>query len=139
MPGFARLGLPGQCALLAAVTLAVYLVAAPIGYSLKGADGCLAAAVAAGLTLFGTETALVATRRARGPSAALRGMLVGMMLRLGVPLFGSLAIKIRGGAALEGGALYYLIVFYLVTLAIEIALEVCRIPGGFARPKRARG
>jgi hypothetical protein len=129
----ARWGLAGQCAALAGVTLAAYVVAATIGYAHSGGSGCLAAAVAAGLTLIGAESALLATRLSSPATGyagakALKGMLFGMMLRLGFPLAGSLVIRLHGDELLRAGALYYLVVFYLITLATEIGFEVGGVP-----------
>jgi len=135
----ARLGVAGQCALLAAVALATYAMVSPVAYHLYGLPGCLAAAVGALLPLLGSELAIVAYRLGDAPSAPLRGMLLGMMLRLGVPLAGSLAIRLRGGPIFEAGALYYLILFYLVMLAAEVGFEVGQIPRGLASRRCSQG
>lgn len=124
LPGFPALGLAGQCALLAAITLLVGSIAAVIAYRQVGIDGVWGAVVAGVLCLTGSELALMFTRR---PSTdnGLTGMLLGMMCRLGVPLVGSLLIRFGSPRLFEAGALYCLIALYLVTLTVEVGFELC--------------
>jgi hypothetical protein len=111
---------------LALVTVAIYLVVTSVAYAISGRQGCIAASVAALLCLAGAELALLVMHlgRRRSVRAALIAMLGAMGLRLAIPLSGSVIIRLAKGPLLEAGALYYLIVFYVVTLAIEIPLEM---------------
>lgn len=129
LPGMPALGLGGQCALLAGVTVTAGAIIAGVAYGVAGSQGVWATMVAAVLCLVGSELALMLTRLGQQPTpgAALTGMLLGMICRLGIPLFGSLAIRLTAPSLFAAGALYYLIALYLVTLAAEVALELCNV------------
>ena len=49
-------------------------------------------------------------------------VLVGMMIRMGIPLAAALTVYFRGGPLADAGFLYYLVVFYPVTLTAETLL-----------------
>ena len=51
-------------------------------------------------------------------------MLVGMLVRMGIPLGAALLVVFRGGPLADAGFLYYLVVFYLVTLTVETFLAL---------------
>jgi hypothetical protein len=119
-----RQGWGAQSAVLALAVLAVYGVVAPVAKHLDGLRGLGAAAVAAGLCLLGAGSALVAGRRLRGPNDVLLRLLVGMPLRMGLPLAIGLMCHFRGGVLAEAGLLYYLLVFYPVTLGVETTLSL---------------
>ena len=44
--------------------------------------------------------------------------------RMGIPLLPVLLIHLQGGRLAEGGLLYYLLIFYPITLAVEIAISL---------------
>ena len=79
--------------------------------------------------------ALGAAQLLADPSQAIANVLVGMMLRMGMPLGVALAVHLRGGLLAGGGFLYYLLLFYPVTLGVETALTLPR-SGGAAGRKR---
>ncbi|MHC4400417.1 MAG: hypothetical protein ACYTG0_12140 [Planctomycetota bacterium] len=122
--GLRRHGLGVQSAVLAGAVVVVYAVVAPVAVALGGVVSLAAAAVAAGLCLAGAELALVACRLFRGPQGALYGFLVGMFLRMGVPLVVALLLQFQAQALAEAGLLLYLVVFYPVTLGLETALSL---------------
>jgi hypothetical protein len=115
-------GLAAQEAVLAAAVLAVYAAVAPVAAAVSGVMGLASAAVAAGLCLAGAGLALAACHRFRDPKNSLQGVLIGMLLRMGVPLFSALVIQVQGGGLAKAGVLIYLVVFYPVTLFVETAL-----------------
>jgi hypothetical protein len=117
-------GLATQAAVLVGMVLAVYAAVAPVAGALSGTVGLAAAAVAAGLCLAGAGLALVACRLYRDSKRALQGVLIGMVLRMGVPLLSALAIQVQGGGLARAGLLVYLVVFYPVTLFVETALSL---------------
>ncbi len=121
MPGWAQ-------ALALAIVAAVFVaVLCPIGWRIAGPCGCQAAATAGGLCYFGAVSALIVTRifaRIPGPQAFLFGFGLSMLLRLGVPLGIGIPIHLSGGSLAEGGFLYYLLVFYPITLASETMLSL---------------
>jgi hypothetical protein len=118
-------GLAARGALLAAVVLAEYALVGPLAGVLGGLPGVAAAAAAAGLCLAGAGLALVVSHAFCGrPKYALYGVLLGMALRMGIPLGLGLTCHILGMALARAGLLYYLLVFYPVTLGVETALSL---------------
>jgi predicted Na+-dependent transporter len=135
---FAKLrcrSLAAHSAVLAGAVLVVYAVVAPVAGRHGGWMGLAAAAAAAAFCLLGAGLALVACRGLRQPKYALHGVLVGMVVRMGVPLVLALVFQVRGGPLAEAGLLLYLIVFYPVTLSVETALS---LPLDLSPPRRFR-
>ncbi len=54
----------------------------------------------------------------------MQQVLLGMLPRLGIPLTVVLAFYVRGGWLADAGLVYYILVFYFVTLAVETTLLV---------------
>ena len=119
-----RRGLALQAAVLTGAVLVAYLVVAPVAVAVGGSWGLAAAGVAAGLCLAPAGLALAACRRFRDPKNAWQGVLIGMLLRMGVPLFSALAIQFHGGSLAKAGVVVYLVVFYPVTLFVETVLSL---------------
>ncbi len=117
-------GLPLQLAVLGLVVVVAFGLVAPVAWGLEGVAGVTAAAVAAALCLAGAGVALLASRLARGPNGALAGRLLGMAARMAIPLGGGFAFQIRGGPLAEAGLLYYLLIFYPITLSLETSLTL---------------
>ena len=113
-------------AFLGLVVLGLYGLVAPVACCCGGRAGMLAAAAAAFLCLAGATLALVVSHALREPNRALYGMLFGMAARMGIPLGSGLLCHVQGGALAEAGLLYYLLVFYPVTLGVETALSLPR-------------
>jgi len=101
--------------------LGLYALVAPVAGFCSGSAGLWAAAAAAVLCLAGAGLALVLSHALREPKHALYGMLLGMAARMGVPLAVGLPCHLHGGALAQAGLLYYLLVFYPVTLGVETA------------------
>lgn len=118
-----RLGLALRCGVLAGIALAVYTLVAPVAGLRSGTVGLIASGLAGGLCLAGALLALIAGHAASGQSP-LPGLLIGMAARMGIPLLGGLVIFFCGGPLAEAGILYYLLIFYPVTLVAEISLSL---------------
>jgi len=103
---------------LVAVTILACLPAALLGNWLFGRDGIWAAVAAAGLCVAGAVLGLGAVTLFRG-ERAFAGVLAAMLPRMFVPLAGALVIRLVGGPLYEAGALYFVVGFYLLTLAAE--------------------
>ena len=58
------------------------------------------------------------------PNMALTALLLGMAVNMGIPLAFGLAIHLHGGPLSEIGFLYYLLFFYLLTLAMKTVLTL---------------
>lgn len=113
-----------RAALLGLVVVVVCAAVAPVAWWLSGPLGLAAAAAAAGVCLLGAVLALVVSHLLGGPKAALYGLLFGMALRMGIPLVFAVTIHLKGGVLARSGFLYYLILFYPVTLGVETALSL---------------
>ena len=121
---------------LVAVTLAACLPAALLGNWLYGRDGVWAALTAAGLCVAGAVLGLIVVTLLRGQQA-FAGVLAAMLPRMFVPLTGAVALRLNGGPLYEAGALYFVIGFYLLTLAAETLWLLP--PGGFGEPVATSG
>ena len=119
-----RQGVGTRTAVLAVVVLVVWAVVAGLAGRLSGAMAVAAASVAAGLCLAGALAALLTAHWLRDPKLVLHAVLAGMATRMGIPLATGLAIHFRGGALADAGVLYYLLVFYPVTLGVETFLSL---------------
>jgi hypothetical protein len=118
--------LAARAAALWVATLALGVLVAPVAGLLGGGAGIAASAVAGAACLAGATTALVLCDLLRGPHLALHGILLGMMVRMGLPLGCALIGHFAVPALANAGLLFYLLVFYPVTLAIETALSLPR-------------
>jgi len=117
-------GLLLQSAVLGLVVAVAYGLVAPVAGYLAGGGGLTAAAVAAAFCLGGASVALLMAHLFRGPNGALAGVLLGMAARMVIPLGGGYACHANGGPLAEAGLLYYLLVFYPITLALETWLSL---------------
>ena len=115
-----------------------YALVAPVAAWLGGTAGLVTAAVAAGLCLLGTEVALLVALPFRRRDNLWQGVMLGMLPRMGIPFCLGLILQILGGTLAESGLLVYLIVFYQVALAAEVAvcLPSAGRPGGDGQAPR---
>jgi len=118
----AGLRLLGQVFVLAAMVALGWLLLCPLSYGLSGVDGLVASAVAALVCLAGGELGLLVAAAFRGPMAAMNGAVLGMLVRMVVPLFGGVAIHLMVPRLADAGFVFYLVAFYMVDLAAEIML-----------------
>ena len=119
-------GSPTCHLVLAVVVLAGYAVAGVVAWLLSGPWGPAAAGVAAAVCWLGAAAALEATIRVTRRQHVLAGMMVGMALRMGIPLASVIAVYLGGGPLMQAGVLYYFLFFYPLTLAVETALSLPR-------------
>lgn len=110
--------LVGMAPIAAAVVL-------PLGWAISGnRAGLCAGAAAGGVCLLAAGMALILSEPLRKAQYMLALVLVGIIVRMGIPLAAALAIIFRGGPLADTGFLYYLIVFYPVTLTAKIFLSL---------------
>ncbi len=108
---------------LGIVVLIAAIVILPLGWAISGNRvGFFAAAAAGGVCLLAAWTALGLSELFRRPQQILALVFVGMTVRMGIPLVAALTVYFRGGPLADAGFLYYLVVFYPVTLAAETYL-----------------
>ncbi len=112
-----------QAALCAVVVIACAVTVA-VARLVSGEWGPVAACVAALTCWCGAASALGATMRLDRGDKRLVGMLVGMALRMGIPLTMVLILHLVGGPLVQAGLLYYFLLFYPLTLAVETALSL---------------
>jgi hypothetical protein len=117
-------GMAFRAMILGLVVLVAAAATGPIAFHLGGLAALMAASVAAVLCLAGAGAALVVSHRLQGPHQALVALSVATTLRMGVPLACGLVIHLLGGPLAEAGLLYYLLVFYPITLAVGTALSL---------------
>lgn len=123
--------------MLSACTLAAALLLMPVAAGRDGSNGPLGLVVAAGTCLF---SGLVAEAAAgfMSRTSPLNGTLVGMMVRMFVPLSVCVAILASGQNGREH--LYfigYLLTFYMVMLGLETWLAVKRSSGPRSNSNRS--
>jgi hypothetical protein len=120
------LGLAAQLAVLAGAVLAVWGLVAPVAGLVGGVAGLAAAATAGGVCWLGAAAALVASRAFGDGKRALSGVLYGMLLRMGIPLFSALALQMTVKYLADAHLLVYFLAFYPVTLLLETTLSLPR-------------
>jgi hypothetical protein len=117
-------GLPVKGVVLVLAVLVIYGAVGPVAWSLSGSPGLAAAGLAAGVCLGGAAAALAISYIFRAPQHVLYGVLFGMAARMGLPLAAGLICWRHGGPLAEAGALYYLLIFYPITLGVETVLSL---------------
>jgi len=110
--------------LVCLTSVGLYLLVAPVAGLVGGWAGLAAAAAAAAACLAGAVAAILLSHALSKPERVLYGLLAGTVARMGIPLGFALACHLHGGALADAGLLYYLLVFYPVTLAVETALSL---------------
>ncbi len=93
-----------------------------------GNAGLAAMTLAAVLCLAGASAAMAVCHLLRKPRQALASLFFGTILRLGIPLAPGLIFHLHGGLLAEAGLLYYLLLFYPLTLAAGTILSLPAVP-----------
>jgi hypothetical protein len=110
------------------VWFAAYLgLALPVGWLASGRLGTLAAALAAGVCLLAGWLALLATAAAAPPDKPAAHVLLGMMVRMSLPLLVCLIITRQDNALARAGFAWYLVGAFLWGLALETAISVSQL------------
>jgi hypothetical protein len=122
--------------MLGLAVLVVYAVVAPAAGEMSGPAGLAASAAAAALCLLGAGAALIAAQAFTRQGKTLQGLLLGMALRMGIPLSFGLALQFSVKPLGDAHLLIYLLVFYPVTLFVETYLSLSR--AGTARDDSGR-
>jgi hypothetical protein len=117
-------GIVAQAAWLGVAVLLVAAIAGPFIAYWGGHAGLIAAAAAGAVCWTGAVAGLAAGRLFA--VNAFAALLAGMFFRMGFPLGFALAILLSGGYLAHAGSLYYLLLFYPVTLTVETALLIPR-------------
>ena len=123
-----RLGLAGHSGLVSGVVLVAWAVLAPVAYEISGTRGPIAAAAGAAVCLFGAELALAVGSLFRASAVAMAALAFGAFARMLLPLLLGVILHLQVPSLAEAGMIYYLLIFYLATLATETTLTLARIP-----------
>jgi hypothetical protein len=119
-----RFGLPARAIMLGGAASSVFAIVGPIAWRLGEKNALATAALAWALCLAGAMVALLVGYVLREPRHAMAAVLLSMTARMCLPLSIVLAVRYHGGPLAEGGLLYYVLVFYPITLAAEIFLTL---------------
>jgi hypothetical protein len=92
---------------------------APLGFWFYGLPGVWSVLAAGGLSGATGLAAFGVARHFLGVGQVVIGVLGAMAIRMGIPLFVCLALALRGGGDSLAGFVYFLLAFYLATLAVE--------------------
>lgn len=124
-----------QAALVTGALVAVWIVVAPVASWVAGPAGLAAAGVGAGVCWLGAVFALALSALFHGPSAFMPRLLVGMLARTMFPLMLGTLLHMQVPALAEAGMIYYLLVFYMVSLALETAMLLAESPSSLPTEK----
>ena len=103
------------------------LILAPLVWALQGNIGLVAMGTAAffcGASAIGSQFIAVLLT---GPAYPVHATMLAMMLRMAPPLLLCMLVGLRRGPLTDAGMVFYMIGFYLVTLAVDTWLSVGRI------------
>ena len=113
--------------LLTGCVLAIALILLPIAWNRVGSGGPVGLAIAAGVCLTAGVVAEILAYSLRRHVAPLGVMLLGMTIRMVPPLGICMYLAAQGARGREHLAfIFYLLAFYLVTLALETWFNVKR-------------
>ena len=110
--------LPRGVGLVMAMGVA-WLLLCPVAYYFFGRIGITANSLAALVCLGGTLAAIGTTYRFRGPEQVVHAVLLGMLLRMALPLVACLIVYQQKGPMAEAGTAYFCLVFYMLSLGVE--------------------
>ncbi len=118
------------------VLVVVFPVVAGYGYWAHGEIGVMAAALAAGVSWLGGVAGLLVSLPFQGLQA-VNGVLLGMLVRMTVPLAAAAGLFLRGGELVRAGLVEMLVVNYLIALALDTVLSVRMVRRIAAREAKA--
>ncbi len=128
VPRWLRQRLAARCGVLVGVVLVAWLVLLPVALSMGNRPGMLAESLAAAVCLISGLLALVVQGMRLGGQLAVAQVLLGMALRMSLPLVAAIAVRLSGSHLLEAGFLVWLIAFYFVGLLVEVPLALAGLP-----------
>ncbi len=124
----ARLGLVAQSMFIAAALAGAFLLLAPLAYGVSGLFGLKVALLAALLCWMGALFSLSISALIRGGVSVMNRLALGMTARAMVPLVLGVGLHMKHADLAGAGLIFYVLVFYMVTLAADTALLVSQVP-----------
>jgi len=110
-------------ALVTVVLWGVFPAFAAYGYGMHGGLGLGAAVFAAGTCWFGALLGFAAVIPFQGPQA-VNGVLLGMIVRMMVPLAAALWLFMTQSTLAKAGAVEMLVIYYLLALSLDTWVSV---------------
>lgn len=112
------------CGQLALLTVATLPFLAAVGYARRGGAGILAALLAGSVCCLGAIAGLWVVGPVRQVPQAVPRILLGMFIRMGVPLTACIVVLLVGGPLVAAGAPFMILGYYLLMLVAETWLLV---------------
>lgn len=122
-----RLGLSASLAFLAVVMFVLLAVVAPLAWLAGGSSGVVAAAVAMLICLAAGASALLLGSLLKAPELVLHRALITMLPRFGIPMGCCMALFTSNRNMVDAGLSVYIVIFFLVMLAVETGLTVADV------------
>jgi len=112
------------CIWMAAWVLGVAPILLGYGYWKHQETGMMAAALAGLVCLFAAEASLLSVIMTRNPQHKIHAVLVGIFFRTGIPLVFGMFMHFAGGPLVDAGLFGMILIYYLLTLALETIFAV---------------
>ncbi len=116
-----------QTAILGITLLVSGGIAIPVSYWRSDLPGVYASAAAWTICFFSGVLALWLIQRFNGPNAVVHQVVSSTLARTSIPLAACLVVHVYGGTLADAGFVYYILAFYLITLAVETMLATARL------------
>lgn len=101
----------------------------PMGWLTRAAAGVWSVWLAAATCLVAGWLSQALGRWLAGPEYLLHRVCTSMLARMAVALAACMVVYAQGGMLVEGGFVYYVLVFYLITLTVETGVWLGRLAG----------
>jgi hypothetical protein len=112
------------CALIAIVVALATPVVAMLAGRTAGAPTWTTTSLAGFVCWFSASLSLVVAHRCQLRGSAMVGIFAGMLIRMSIPLAVGVAVTAHGGALAREGLFGQLLIFFLLTLAVETWLSL---------------
>jgi hypothetical protein len=116
------LGPLAQSAFIALALLIGWLLLAPLAYSVSGMSGLQVSLLAGAICWLGAQFSLLISQLVRGEEVIFPRLVLGMTARAMVPLVLGTGLQLKNAQLASAGLIFYVLVFYMVTLAADTAL-----------------
>ena len=121
---FRQLRLVSACVILSLSVVFAFPVVGYFAYLRGGVDGVKSAGVAALVCWVAATAALLVSGSVKQSPSGVAGILLASALRFGLPLAAAILLQSGGGNFAEAGFLSWIVLFYLITLAVETTLSL---------------
>ncbi|MBI1247454.1 hypothetical protein GC197_06350 [bacterium] len=112
------------CLWMLLAIVGVYPFFAIYGYAFYQVNGVLSAALAAAVVLLAMQAALLVSILFRNSDQRVASVLISMSLRAGIPLTSAMCLHTAVGPLADAGLFGMILVYYLLTLAVETLFAV---------------